>query len=101
MSESVKQLHYQRQFLVPEQSQFERSSCFSYVVTDSDPDGFDLEAELIISDGHNASFHLDGTRPQEYDEHLAVVTTLMEQIIAYRQAYAEALALVRGQPVTR
>jgi len=98
---TVKTVHYQRQFLAPEESRYDRSSCFSYVYVDSDPHGIELEAELVIADGYSAAFHLDGTRDEEYDEHLAAVTRLMEQVIAYRQAYAEALALVRGQAITR
>lgn len=102
-NETVKTLHYKRQFLAPEQSRYERANCYSYVYIDNDPDGIDLEAEFSICDGYSDVVNFDGTigTPYKPDEHLAMITALMEQIIAYRQAYAEALAIVRGQGVTR
>lgn len=100
--ETVKQLHYTRQFLAPEQSRYERANCYSYVYVDSDPDGIQLEAEISISDGYSDVVNFDGTTSsaEEQDAHLAAITVLMEQIIQYRQSYAEALATVRGQSVT-
>lgn len=96
-----KTVHYMRQFLAPEESRYDRAHCYSYIYLGGDPDDIDLEAEFTISDGYQSNVGFDGTRHDNYDEHLAVITALMEQIIAYRQAYAEALAKLRGQGVTR
>lgn len=103
MDTEVKQLHYKRQFLAPEQSRYDQSMCQSQVELceyRDDPPPLIL-AELLISDGHNVcSFEVHVHDTENYDEHLAVITALMEQVIAYRQSYAEALAIVRKTAIT-
>jgi hypothetical protein len=96
--DAVKNLHYKRQFLAPEGNRWDEYACISYVRIDEDG----IEAELTISSGRDAGVNFDRSyRDEGYDDHLAIITALMEQIIAYRQAYAEAIAIVRGQATTR
>lgn len=98
--------HYQRQFLAPENSRYEGGSATSYVhlqrwTRKGDPQDLDVEAELSISDGRNTvNFDLSHNNQENGDLHLAVITRLMEQVIAFRQAYADALATMRGQAVS-
>lgn len=97
MTDSVKQLHYHRQFLAAEGTRWDEATCVSYVYLDEDG----IEAELTITAGRDVVNFDRSYRDTDYDAHLATITKLMEQVIAYRQAYAEALALVRGQAITR
>jgi len=102
MDRETKSIHFQRQFLAPEQMRYDQSYCQSYVYLNAatelyDSGEFTIESELIIGDGHDC-VNFDFAHYDEHpDEYLAMITKLMEQVIAYRQAYMEALALVRGQ----
>lgn len=94
-------IHYRRQFLAPEETRYDQPYCQSYVYFDADPDGIRLESELIIGDGRD-TFNLDYSRwDDDPDGYLAMVTKLMEQVIEYRQGFAEALARERGEALTR
>jgi len=101
MSEdTVKELHYERQFLAPKRTRYDRCFCQSYVYVGTTPEDIALETELIISDGNDIIDFDFAHWDDQYDQYLAAITKLMEQIIAYRQAYAEALAIMRGQSVS-
>lgn len=61
----------------------------------------EIESRLQINDGYHGVEFSNMGEAQTEDEHLASITKLMEMVIAYRQAYAEALAVKRGQSVSQ
>lgn len=100
-----KTIHYQRQFLAPEQDRYDEGNCQSsvYLTTfdDAEGDWQVIEAALRISDGRDcADFDFAKWDDEHADEFLAMITKLMEQVIAFRQGFAEALSIRRGQGQT-
>lgn len=96
---NYKKLLSDRQFLAPDTDRWNGSTCITYVNVWDDDGRMGIEAELSISDGRDTA-NFDGSY-ENHDEHLAQITKLRDQLIAYCAAYSEAVAIVRGQPVTR
>mgnify|MGYP001559542799 FL=1 len=101
-------LHYQRQFLAPEESRWDVGSCTSYVLLNRVSvdgvvrDELDLEAEITLSDGRDV-VNFDASysdEPGRQDVYLAMMCKLRDQLIAYCSAYGEALARMRGQSIS-
>lgn len=97
---TVQTIHYQRQFLAPEQMRYDQSYCQSYVYLGTAPDDIDLETQFLVGDGHSVISLDFALWDDDYDAYLDMLTVLMNQMIAYRQAFAQAVALKRGQAVT-
>lgn len=97
--------HYQRTFLAPDYARYDEGSVVSFVhlkrwTNKGVPEELDVEAELAISDGRNTVNFDFNYNAQDGELHLAVLTRLMEQIIQFRQSYADALAIMHGQSVS-
>jgi hypothetical protein len=101
VSDTVQTVHFKRQFLAPEQTRYDQPYCTTYVYFDAAPNAvLELESELVLSDGYHTA-RLDYNHwDDDPDAYLAMLTKLMEQVIAYRQGFAEALAKKRGQSVS-
>lgn len=97
--EQENSFHMERNFLADEPSQFARATCYSYVyhqrwMVDGKPDELEIEAELVISDGREV-IAFDGSY-DDREAHLEAMTRLVNQITAYRDAFARAIDELEG-----